>query len=68
MNKIFTQKKQYYNLRIANLLSFPKVIGSKYGKNTFVFRAIHLWNQVPDAIKMNQTQNASKTNSRETDK
>ena len=39
MNKIFTQKKQYYNLRITNLLTFPKVIGSKYGANTFVFRA-----------------------------
>ena len=51
MNKIFTQKKQYYNLRITNLLSFPKVIGSKYGTNTFVFRATHLWNQVPDSIK-----------------
>ena len=51
MNKIFTPKKQYYNLRITNLLSFPKVIGSKYGTNTFVFRATHLWNQVPDSIK-----------------
>ena len=28
MNKIFTQKKQYYNLRITKLLSFTKVIGS----------------------------------------
>ena len=51
MNKIFTQEKQYYNLQITNLLSFPKVIGSKYGTNTFVFRATHLWNQVPDSIK-----------------
>ena len=51
MNKIFTQKKQYYNLRITNLLSFPKFIGSKCGTNTFVFRARHLWNQVPDSIK-----------------
>ena len=51
MNKIFIQKKQYYNLRITNLLSYPKVIGSKYGTNTFVFRATHLWNQVPDSIK-----------------
>ena len=82
MNKIFTQKKQYYNLRITNLLSFPKVIGSKYGTNTFVFRATDLskygtntfvfratdlLNQV-SAIKMNQTQNVSKSNSRETGK
>ena len=51
MNKIFTQKKQYYNLRITKLLSFPKVRGSKYGTNTFVFRATQLWNQVPDSIK-----------------
>ena len=51
MNKIFTQKKQHYNLRITNLLSFPKVISSKYGTNTFVFRATHLWNQVSDSIK-----------------
>ena len=51
MNKIFTQKKQCYNLRITNLLSFPKVIGSKYGTNTFVFCATHRWNQVPDSIK-----------------
>ena len=51
MNKMFTQKKQYYNLRITNLLSYPKVIGSKYGTNTFVFRATHLWNHVPDTIK-----------------
>ena len=51
MNKIFTQKEQYYNLRITNLLNFPKVIGSKYGTNTFVFRATHLWNLVPDSIK-----------------
>ena len=45
------QKKEYYNLRVTNLLSSPKVIGSKYGTNTFVFRATHLWNQVPDSIK-----------------
>ena len=32
VNKIFTQKKQHYNLRITNLLSFPKVIG--YKQNT----------------------------------
>ena len=51
MNKIFTQKEQYYNLRITNLLSFPKVIGSKYGTNTFVFRTTQLWNQVPGSIK-----------------
>ena len=51
MDKIFTQKQQYYNLRTTNLLSFPKVIGSKYDTNTFVFRATHLWNQVPDSIK-----------------
>ena len=51
MNKIFTPKKQYYNLRITKLLSFPKVIGSKYGTNTFAFRATHLWNQVPHSIK-----------------
>ena len=51
MNKILNQKKQYYNLRITNLLSFPNVIGSKYGTNTFVFRATHLWNQVPDSVK-----------------
>ena len=68
MNKIFPQKKQYYNLRITNLLSFPKVIGSKYGTNTFVFRDTQLWNQVPDSSKMNQTQNVSKPNSRETGK
>ena len=65
MNEIFTQKKQYYNLRITNLLSFPKVIGSKYGTNTFVFRAIHLWNQFQTLSKINQTQNSSKLNSRE---
>ena len=52
MNKIFNQKKEYYNLRVTNLLSSPKVIGSKYGTNTFVFRATHLWNQVPDSIKI----------------
>ena len=51
MNKIFTQKKQYYNLRITNLLSFPKVMGSKYSTKIFVFRATQLWNQVPDSIK-----------------
>ena len=51
MNKTFTQKKQYYNLPITNLLRFPKVIGSKYGTSIFVFRANHLWNQVPDSIK-----------------
>ena len=50
-NKIFTPKKQYYNLRLTNLLSFPKAIGSKYGTNTFVFRATHLCNQIPDSIK-----------------
>ena len=51
MNKIFTQKKQYYNLRITKLLSFPKVIVSKYGSNIFVFRATHRWNQVLDSMK-----------------
>ena len=51
MNKIFTPKKQYYNIRITNLLSFPKTMGSKYGTNVFFFRTTHLWNQVPDSIK-----------------
>ena len=51
MNKIFSQKKQYYSLRITNLINFPKVIGSENGTNTFVFRTTHLWNQVPDSIK-----------------
>ena len=44
MNRIFNQKKHYYNLQITNLLNFPKDIGS-------CFRATHLWNQVPDSIK-----------------
>ena len=51
MNKIFSQKKQYYKVRRTNLLNFPKVIGSKYGTNTFGFCVPHLWNQVPDCIK-----------------
>ena len=51
MNKSFTPKKQYYNLRITNFLSFPKDIGSKNGRNTFVFRATHISNQVPDSIE-----------------
>ena len=51
MNKTFTQKKQYYNLRITNLLSFPKVAGSQYGTYTFVSRVTHLSNQAPDSIK-----------------
>ena len=44
MNRIFNQKKHYYNLQITNLLNFPKDIGS-------CFRGTHLWNQVPDSIK-----------------
>ena len=51
MNKSFTPKKQYYNLRITNFLSFPKDIGSKNGRNTFVFRATHISNQVPDSTE-----------------
>ena len=51
MNKIFIQKGQYYNLRITNLLSFPKVIGSQCGANTFVFRATRLWFQLPNYKK-----------------
>ena len=51
MNKILTQKKQYYNLRLTKRVNFPKFIGSKYGTNTFGFRAPHLWKQVPDSIK-----------------
>ena len=51
MNKIFTPKKQYYNLRITNFLNIPKVIGSNYGTKTFGFRATLLGNQVPDAIE-----------------
>ena len=51
MNKIFVPKKQYYNLLITNILSFPKVVGSRYGTNTFVFRATHVWDQVPESIK-----------------
>ena len=51
MNKTFTQKKQYYNLRITNLINFSKVIGLKYGTNTFVFRATRFWNQVSGPIK-----------------
>ena len=42
MNKIFTPKKQYYNLQITNLLTFPKVMCSKYSTSTFVFRATNV--------------------------
>ena len=59
---------QYYNLLITNLLSFPKVTVSKYGTNTFVFRATHLWNQVPDFIKNEPNSKSSKANSQETGK
>ena len=59
MNKIFTPKKQYYNLRITDLLSFPKVICSKYSTSTLVFRATHLWNQIPNSLKNEPKQNAS---------
>ena len=48
---------QYYNLRIANLVKFAKVIGSKYGENILVFRASHLWNQVPDLTDSTLKQN-----------
>ena len=49
--QVFHLKKEYYNIRITDLLNFPKVIGSKYGTKTVGFHATHLWNQVPDSIK-----------------
>ena len=68
MNKIFTPKKQYYNLRITTLLSLPKVIDSKYGTDNF-FSVLPIFGvKFQTLSKMNQTQNTSKPKSRETSK
>ena len=48
---MFYPKKQYHNLRITNLPSFPKDIASKKGANTFVFRATNISNQVSDSTE-----------------
>ena len=64
MNKIFTPKKQYYNLRITNLLSFPKTRNTVQALLLSVRPIFGIKFQI--LSKMNQTQNASKPNSRET--
>ena len=51
MNKIFSQKRTNYQLKITNFVNYPKFTGSKYGFNFFGLRASQLLNQVPNSIQ-----------------
>ena len=52
MKDSFHQKDINYNLRDANVLSQPKFNKITYGKNTFKYYGSHVWNLLPNEVKL----------------
>ena len=42
----------FVNLRGANLLSLPRVNGTKYGLKCFRYYAVKYWNVLPDNMRI----------------
>lgn len=52
MNEMFVTKETPYNLRDQNILDPPKFKKITYGKNTFSYYGSHLWNHLPNELKV----------------
>ncbi len=45
-------KKSMYNLRKSRMLCLPTFNTVKYGKSSFSYNECHLWNLLPDHIRL----------------
>lgn len=52
MNEMFRKKDTQYDLRDQNILIQPKFNKITYGKNTFSYYGSHLWNLLPNNLKL----------------
>ncbi len=52
---LFSRKEVYYNLRIKDILTFPRALITSFGTNSITFRGSILWNSTPDVIKSSNT-------------
>ena len=44
-------KSSTYNFRYSNILETPQVRTTRYGKNSFRFEAVQVWNSLPEDIR-----------------
>ncbi len=51
MSKMLQVKDITYDLRDSNILCQPKFNNITYGKKTFSYYGIHIWNSLPNNIK-----------------
>ncbi len=61
MNKMFDVKDVSYGLRDSQILIQPKFKKITYGKNTFKYYGTHIWNLLPNNIKICESLNTFKT-------
>ena len=52
---LFTRKVINYDLRIKDILTFPKASTASFGTNSIAFRSSIFWNSTPDVIKNSNT-------------
>ena len=52
MYDLFNIKESVYNLRGSRMLKLPAFNTIKYGKKSFTYHGCHLWNALPDNIKL----------------
>ncbi len=52
MSNMFEVKKSMYNLRKSRMLCLPTFNTVKYGKRSFSYNGCHLWNLLPDHIRL----------------
>ena len=55
MWSLFTEKTTQYQLRNSDLLILPKTKTLRFGLNSLIFRANHLWNSLPPYLKKSKT-------------
>ncbi len=51
MREMFNIKELKYSLRNSNFIYQPKFEKVTYGKNTFKYYVVHIWNLLPNEIK-----------------
>ncbi|KAH3846769.1 hypothetical protein DPMN_089075 [Dreissena polymorpha] len=47
---LFKVKSSTYNFRYSNILETPQVSTTRYGKNSFRFEAVRVWNSLPEDL------------------
>lgn len=52
---LFARKEINYNLRIKDLITFPKALTTTFGENSISFWGSILWNSTPDVTNTNNT-------------